>query len=148
MIKSNKYKVLKNTILFSKLNPHKDKRIWLIPDSINDNSICSTEFQVMNPRNEKYLYFLYGFINYSENYDEIAAGVGGTSSSHQRIDPKVIFNFPCFIPDDNTLTDYNEIVGPLFGKMHQNGKSTQAFSRLRDTLLPKLMSGEVRVKYN
>ena len=145
LIQSNKYKVLKNTILFSKLNPHKDKRMWLIPSSIAENSICSTEFQVINPKNEKYLYFLNGFISYPENYDEIAAGVGGTSSSHQRIDPELIFKFPCFIPDDGILTNYNEIVLPIFSKMHRNLKSIQMLSRLRDTLLPKLMSGEVRV---
>ena len=120
LIQSNKYKVIKNTILFSKLNPHKDKRVWLIPSSIAENSVCSTEFQVMNPKAEKYLFFLYGFISHPENYDEIAAGVGGTSGSHQRIDPEVIFKFKCFLPDDSTLTNYNEIVEPIFGKMHHN----------------------------
>ncbi len=146
LIQSNKYKVLRNTILFSKLNPHKDKRVWLIPSSIAENSISSTEFQVINPRSEKYLFFLYGYISYPGNYGEIAAGVGGTSSSHQRIDPEVIFKFPCFIPDDGSLSNYNEIVGSIFGKMHRNLKSIQTLSHLRDTLLPKLMSGEVRVK--
>ena len=146
LIQSNKYKVLRNTILFSKLNPHKDKRVWLIPSSIAEDSISSTEFQVINPKSEKYLFFLYGFISYPENYGEIAAGVGGTSSSHQRIDPEVIFKFPCFTPDDGILANYNEIVGSIFGKMHCNLKSIQTLSRLRDTLLPKLMSGEMRVK--
>jgi type I restriction enzyme S subunit len=120
--------------------------VWLIPSSIAENSISSTEFQVINPKSEKYLFFLYGYISYPENYSEIAVGVGGTSSSHQRIDPEVIFKFPCFIPDDSILTNYNEIVGPIFGKMHRNLKSIQTLSRLRDTLLPKLMSGEMRVK--
>ena len=146
LIQSNKYKVLKDTILFSKLNPHKDKRVWLVPSSIAENSVCSTEFQVMNPKAEKYLFFLYGFIFHPENYDEIAAGVGGTSSSHQRIDPEVIFKFKCFLPDDTTLINFNEIIEPIFGKMQHNRKSIQTLIHQRDTLLPKLMSGEVRVK--
>jgi len=146
LIQSNKYEVMKNTILFSKLNPHKDKRVWLIPSSIAKNSVCSTEFQVMNPKAEKYLFFLYSFISHPGNYDEIAAGVGGTSGSHQRIDPEVIFRFMCFLPDDNTLTDYNEMVEQIFGKMHHNRKSIQTLIHHRDTLLPKLMSGEVSVK--
>lgn len=147
-IQSNKYKVTGNSILFCKLNPDKDKRIWLIPDGINVNSVCSTEFQIMSPKADKYLFFLYGFISSPVNYDEIAAGVGGTSGSHQRIDPDVIFKFPCFNPDDTTLTDYNDMVSPLFIKMHHNLESVQTLSHLRDTLIPKLMSGEVRVKYN
>ncbi|GAH28585.1 unnamed protein product, partial [marine sediment metagenome] len=112
LIQSNKYKVTGNSILFCKLNPDKDKRIWLIPDGINVNSVCSTEFQIMSPKADKYLFFLYGFISSPVNYDEIAAGVGGTSGSHQRIDPDVIFKFPCFNPDDTTLADYNDMVSP------------------------------------
>jgi len=145
LILSNKYKVIKNTILFSKLNPHKDKRVWLIPSSISESSICSTEFQVMNPKAEKYFFFLYGFINHPENYDEIAAGVGGTSGSHQRIDPEVIFTFKCFLPDDGTLTKYHEIVEPIFAKIHHNRQSIQALIHQRDLVLPKLMSGEIRI---
>ena len=144
-IQSNKYKVPKNTILFSKLNPHRDKRVWLIPDSISDDAVCSTEFQVMNPKSEKYLLFLYGFITLPENYDEIASGVGGTSGSHQRIDPEVIFNFKCFIPNDDFITDYNELAKPIFRKAHHNLKAIQTLGHQRDLLLPKLMSGEVRV---
>lgn len=146
LIQSNKYEVTKNTILFSKLNPHKDKRIWLIPSLIAENSVCSTEFQVMNPKADKYLFFLYGFISHPENYNEIAAGVGGTSGSHQRIDPEVIFAFKCFLPDDSTLTKYNEIVEPIFAKIHHNRQSIQALIHQRDLLLPKLMTGEVGVK--
>jgi type I restriction enzyme S subunit len=146
LIQSNKFKVMKNTILFSKLNPHKDKRIWLITSLISENSVCSTEFQVMKPKNEKYLFFLYGFIRHPENYNEIAAGVGGTSGSHQRLDPDVIFKFTCFLQDNSTLTKYNEIVEPIFGNMNHNRKSIQNLIHQRDLLLPKLMSGEVRVK--
>lgn len=145
-IQSNKYKVTTNTVLFSKLNPHKDKRIWLITGSIPDNSVSSTEFQVLKPKAEKHLFFLYGFVNHPENYDEIAAGVGGTSSSHQRIDPEVIFKTRCFVPDDTTLNTYNEMIGPIFDKMCLNLNSMYTLSRLRDTLLPKLMSGEVKIK--
>ena len=143
-ILSNKYQVIKNTVLFSKLNPEKDKRIWLIPGSIPENSICSTEFQIVKPKQEKYLVFLYGFVNNPETYNEIAAGSGGTSSSHQRIDPEVIFKANCFIPDDKTLADYNKTSQPLLHKVDVNRECSRTLSTLRDALLPKLMSGEVR----
>jgi type I restriction enzyme S subunit len=146
MIQSNKYIVLKKTILFSKLNPHREKRIWLILDAIPENSVCSTEFQVIKPKDDNLLYFLFGFFNNPEIYDEIASGVGGTSSSHQRIDPEVIFKSKCFIPDDITLSSYNGIVSSIFQKAQQNNNNKIALVKLRDTLLPKLISGEVRVK--
>jgi type I restriction enzyme S subunit len=146
LIQSNKYEVTQNSILFSKLNPHREKRIWLILGSTLENSICSTEFQVIKPFHNKYLLFLYGFLNYPENYDEIAASVGGTSSSHQRIDPDMLFKFRCFIPDDDVLSSYNSIVEPIYTKIMNNRNSSRVLSHLRDNLLPKLMSGEVRVK--
>jgi type I restriction enzyme, S subunit len=146
MIQSNKYNVLKNSILFSKLNPHRDKRIWLILGSIPENSVCSTEFQVIKPNADKFLYFLFGFFKNPEIYGEIASGVGGTSGSHQRIDPDVLFKSKCFIPDDITLLDYNEIVSPIFQKAQQNLNKKTTLIKLRDNLLPKLISGEIRVK--
>jgi len=48
-IKSNKYKVVANSILISKLNP-RFPRVWAITDLMDENSICSTEFQVVYPQ--------------------------------------------------------------------------------------------------
>ncbi len=48
--------------------------------------------------------------------------------------------------DEQTLFKFNEIVKPLFYKYQQNREQIQTLENLRDTLLPKLMSGEVRVK--
>ena len=144
-IQSNKYLVLKNCILFSKLNPHKDKRVWIMLDDIPDNAICSTEFQIVKPTNLEYLYFLYGWLTNKENYDEIASGVGGTSGSHQRIDPKTIFSYSCPQVDMKTIRNYNKCVESLFYKQRNNQQQIQTLIQQRDSLLPKLMSGEVKI---
>ena len=144
-IQSNKYLVPSNCILFSKLNPHKDKRVWLMLDDVPDNAICSTEFQIVKPSNPEYLYFLYGWLTNKENYDEIASGVGGTSGSHQRIDPKSIFSFSCPNVDIETIRNYNNKVEPLFYKIRNNQKQIQTLIQTRDGLLPRLMGGEVKI---
>lgn len=144
-IQSNKYLVPTNCILFSKLNPHKDKRVWLMLDDVPDNAICSTEFQIVKPTNPEYLYFLYGWLTNKENYDEIASGVGGTSGSHQRIDPKSIFSFSCPNVDIETIRNYNNKVEPLFYKIRNNQYQIQTLIQTRDGLLPRLMSGEVKL---
>ncbi|MBO7490381.1 MAG: restriction endonuclease subunit S [Bacteroidales bacterium] len=144
-IQSNKYVVSQNCILFSKLNPHKDKRVWLMLDDVQPNAICSTEFQIVKPQNDQWLYFLYEWLTYKENYDEIASGVSGTSGSHQRIDPKVIFDNECLIVDDGILAQYNEQVLPIFKKVKSNQQQMQTMVAKRDTLLPRIMSGEVKV---
>jgi len=144
-VQSNKYKVQKNCILFSKLNPHKEKRVWLLQDEVEENSICSTEFQVIFPKNKQHLYFLYGWLTFNENYNEIACGVGGTSGSHQRIDPKTIFEFQCPLISDSVIENFNVKIKPNFKKQVINQIQIRTLMALRDTLLPKLMSGEIRV---
>ncbi|MBN2287630.1 MAG: restriction endonuclease subunit S [Tissierellales bacterium] len=145
-IQSNKYSVIPNCLLFSKLNPHKDKRIWLILDNLEEDSICSTEFQVVLPKDKKYLIFIYCWLSCSPNYNEIASGVGGTSGSHQRIDPADIFNFPCPKISDYMFDEFNTKVKPQFIQIQINRIQIRTLEKLRNTLLPKLMSGEVRVE--
>lgn len=50
------------------------------------------------------------------------------------------------IPTKDLLKKYGEITNPLFEKYKNNSDSIRTLTSLRDTLLPKLMSGEVRVK--
>jgi type I restriction enzyme S subunit len=145
-IQSNKYRVPEYCILFSKLNPHKDKRLWLLQNEVNTNAICSTEFQVVLPKRKEYLYFLYGWLSLKENYNEIASGVGGTSGSHQRIDPNTIYDFQCPLITESLLENFNTQIEPLFQKQLINHTQIRTLTALRDTLLPKLMSGEVRVE--
>jgi len=144
-IQSNKYVIPQDCILFSKLNPHKDKRIWLMLDNIPQNAICSTEFQIIKPKGIEYLYFLYGWLNNNENYEEIASGVGGTSGSHQRIDPKSIFTFVCPYVDSVLIQKYNKVVEPMFYKQRENQKQIASLTEQRDILLPKLMSNEIAI---
>jgi type I restriction enzyme S subunit len=49
-------------------------------------------------------------------------------------------------PSKNILDKFNSSVDPLFSKIFENTEQIQTLTKLRDTLLPKLMSGEVRVK--
>lgn len=114
--------------------------MWLLQDNVLQNtSICSTEFQIVKPINRKFLYFLYGWLTFSENYNEIASGVGGTSGSHQRIDPNSIFLFHCPIIPDNYIEDYNFQIEPIFKKQENNQIQIRILTALRNTLLPKLM---------
>lgn len=52
------------------------------------------------------------------------------------------FNFP----DEDKLKKFNQLITPFFSKIKQNKSQILTLKKLRDTLLPKLMSGEIRVK--
>lgn len=50
-----------------------------------------------------------------------------------------------YIPDDETLCIFEETVTPMYSQMQENEKQSVNLAKLRDTLLPRLMSGELDV---
>ena len=76
--------------------------------------------------------------------DTVNAHSSGTVILHasSSID-ELTFSFP----DERKLEEFNEMITPIFSKIQLNKRQFRILEKLRDTLLPKLMSGEVRVKY-
>lgn len=50
------------------------------------------------------------------------------------------------VPNDNQMEEFDRVFAPLFNKVVKNNSQIRTLAQLRDTLLPKLMSGEIRVK--
>ena len=61
---------------------------------------------------------------------------------------QVLNSMPLLIPFDNEFEYFENAVIPYYQKTKQNQKQIHTLQSLRDTLLPKLMSGEIRVKYD
>jgi type I restriction enzyme S subunit len=144
-ILSNKFFVQPNSILISKLNPV-TPRIWRIDENIMPNSICSTEFQVLKPKDMKYYLFLYCLMKSNDVVSNFAMSATGTSGSHQRIRPEYILEVETQEPDAEKLTLFNEVCSPMMDKVKKNQRQIRTLQKLRDTLLPKLISGELQVK--
>lgn len=69
------------------------------------------------------------------------------STGIKNLDLKTFLNdFELALPPMFLIERFNESIRPLFKKTQENNKKIQTLTQLRDTLLPKLMSGEVRVK--
>jgi len=145
-IKSNKYQVIPNSILISKLNP-RFPRVLNIPDRIGENSICSTEFQVVFPKKPKWYSFIYNLLKSQKVTSELIGAAGGTSGSHQRVRPNVIFGVEFPKPDDERIDKFNSFTEINLIKINSNRRQIILLESLRDSLLPKLMSGEVRIQY-
>ena len=64
----------------------------------------------------------------------------------QSIHVNSISNLPVFNPGEKAIKDYSEIIRPFHIKINQNILQVRKLEKLRDTLLPKLMSGEVRIE--
>lgn len=72
--------------------------------------------------------------------------LGSTSSIVESINSQMIKEMEIIIPDENRLKSFREIIQPYFIKIKTNQIQIRTLTQLRDTLLPKLMSGEVRVE--
>lgn len=72
--------------------------------------------------------------------------LGSTSSIVTSINSGMIKDMPIAVPDSNTLSQFSYSTKGIFKKIKSNTKEIQSLTELRDTLLPKLMSGELKVK--
>lgn len=72
--------------------------------------------------------------------------LGSTSSIVTAINSSMIKALEVLIPKDQIMLKFNSVIQPIFAKLKNNNFQIQTLSTLRDTLLPKLMKGELRVK--
>lgn len=72
--------------------------------------------------------------------------LGSTSSIVESINSQMIKNIQIPIPQDRSLLEFKREIDPFFQKIKATSLQIRTLTNLRDTLLPKLMSGEIRVK--
>ena len=78
-----------------------------------------------------------------EDFQRIAASKAVTMGHIKR---SHLSEAMCVCPPDESLTDFGMVIGPLIAKQIANDEESQTLAALRDLLLPKLMSGEIRVR--
>ena len=93
--------------------------------------------------NEKLKWYVYYYIK-SPIFREMAESCV-TGTTVLALPKNDIVNFEVVIPLEQTLNKFNSLVQPLRLKIEQNNYQIQSLTKTRDTLLPKLMSGQVRV---
>lgn len=69
----------------------------------------------------------------------------GQGSAQPNISASDIMNIECVMPDKSDLDSFNTLTTPMFETIAQNQLENKKLSQLRDSLLPKLMSGEIDV---
>ena len=144
-IKSQKLRVSSCVVLMSKLNPEID-RVWLVDVQPGDRAICSTEFVVLSPRppyGRSYVYC----IARSSGFRQVLEGlVTGTSKSHQRVQVSSILGMTVVKPSEQLAQLFERFAGSFFSRALEVRRESTTLASLRDTLIPKLISGELRVK--
>jgi type I restriction enzyme S subunit len=142
-IRSNKTPVLSDAVLLSKLNPH-IPRVWL-PVSCGSNAVCSTEFLVFQPVAVGSKELIYCTFNSPDFILRLQQLVTGTSNSHQRIKPDQVELMYCVVPPKEIASQFELTMRPIFDRVHANREQVHTLASLRDTLLPRLISGQLRL---
>ncbi len=141
-IKSNKFVISNKMTLFSKLNP-RIKRVWFV-DKLSSNSICSTEFVPYKAKDQSKSTYIFELINSQGFYDFVMSLVNGATGSHQRFHPDESLNY-LIAYNETAVSDFCCYASPVINNILNNRAESRRLAELRDTLLPKLMSGELKV---
>ena len=115
-------------------------------DFLNDAEIGwgSTEYIVLRPQPPLPNQFAYCLAR-SAAFREFAIRNMSGTSGRQRVPPTALRGFLMACPPDCLATRFGEVVGPLFEGASRAGRESRTLASLRDTLLPKLVSGMLRV---
>ena len=143
-IKSQKSKVPSGVILLSKLNPEIE-RVWAVDVNEGDRSVCSTEFLVLPPRAPFGRTYVYCLVRSFAFQKKIQTLITGTSKSHQRVKAEAILGLPTILPAAHLSESFEITVEAFLNWTMACSSESRTLAALRDILLPKLISGKLRV---
>ena len=128
----------KGDTLISNIRPYFKKIVYC-----EDNCGCSTDVLCFTPSQPRYSAYLFSTLYADKFFAFMVAGSKGTKMP--RGDKQQIMTYPVVLPSEEELAGFNTIALPLLEQIYSNRSENKRLSILRDTLLPKLMSGEIDV---
>ena len=109
-------------------------------DMVTNEAIAHFKLHNDSIITKEYLYLYLKNFNYEE--------LGSTSSIAKAINSKIVKKIPILIPSIDKINEFKELWGNLFDEIKNNEQEIKNLIKLRNTLLPKLMSGEIDVEIN
>lgn len=138
-VSSRKSAFAAGDILFGKLRPYFHKVGIAALDGI-----CSTDIVVLNARKPKWSAFVLACVSSSDFVAHTSQTSTGTKMP--RTSWQVMSIYKLCRPTDAIASKFQHVVSPILGQIVRNVRESRTLAVFRDTLLPKLISGELRVK--
>lgn len=111
-------------------------------------SFCSIDTyfnqSVVCVRPQKSIHYSWLFFNLYGRYEEMR-GLSDSHSIRGSLTTKLLLSMLIIKPNENILAEYENIIGTHILKIKEKKLINNNIAKLRDTLLPKLMSGEIRI---
>lgn len=131
-----------NDVLISTVRPNQ-KHYGIINNPIK-NLVVSSGFCVLTCTKIP-PHFVYLLLTNNQMTEYLHSIAEGSTSTYPSLKPADIAEITFQLPPKDRLDDFAKIANDAWGKIHQNYKQIQTLDKLRDNLLPKLMSGEIRI---
>ena len=135
---SNKLEFKRGEILFGKLRPYFHK-VGVAPL----DGVCSTDILVVRPKTPEWFGFVLGHVSSVELVNHTDAASTGTKMP--RTNWNDIARFEVALPPESLAAEFTTTIRPMIDRIIANIHESRTLAELRDALLPKLLSGELRV---
>lgn len=134
--------------LLARITPCLENGKTALVDFLKDEATVgwgSTEFIVMRAKSPIPMPFSYLLARDNDFRDTAIRNMSGTSG-RQRVQAESLENYRIACPNDQVFVVFDHLVTPLFELISANGRQNRTIAATRDLLLPKLMSGEIRLR--
>lgn len=140
-------KFINGDTLLARITPCFEHGKSAFVDFLEDNSIGwgSTEYIVLRPKTPIPLHYAYFLCKTPEMRSHALKSMIG-SSGRQRVQESCFDHFFIAIPPEKILNEFNDKTYKYMKMIKENENEIKELSQIRDYLLPKLLSGEVRVQ--
>ncbi|MDZ7266887.1 MAG: restriction endonuclease subunit S [candidate division KSB1 bacterium] len=138
-LESNKFEFKRGEILFGKLRPYFHK-VGVAPV----DGVCSTDIVVVAPKDSRWFGFVLGHVSSREFVEYANAGSTGTKMPRTSWAEMARYEFA--LPPAPVAKAFTNVVRPSVDRIIASIHESRTLAALRDALLPKLISGELRVK--
>lgn len=131
-----------NDIVYSLVRPI--QRHYGILHNVEQNTIASTGFCVVTSTKIS-PYFIYMLLTQDDSVEYFDSIAEGSTSTYPSLKPSDIGNYEFALPSTEKLQSFSEYAANIWGKIQLNQTQIRTLTNQRDALLPKLMSGEVKI---
>jgi len=138
-LQSSKFVFKKGEILFGKLRPYFHK-VGVAPL----DGVCSTDIVVVAPRTQTWFGFVLGHVSSTAFVEYTNAGSTGTKMP--RTSWGDMARYVIVVPPEQIASAFTDAIRPAMERIIACVHESRTLAALRDTVLPKLLSGEIRVK--
>lgn len=110
----------------------------------DDGLTGSTGFAALRPLHVRFREFVYLAATSAENIERLSHLADG--AAYPAVRPDVVAETDVTLPSNSVMDSFSRLIAPLVERWEVNKRENQTLAHTRDLLLPKLMSGEIRLR--